>query len=186
MKYLIVGLGNPGPKYENTRHNIGFKVADALVQHLEGSFKPSNFGELAEVKTKGRRLLVLKPNTFMNLSGSAVKFWMQKESIPIEKVLILTDDINIDFGIIRLRGKGSDGGHNGIRDIIDKLQGSQFPRMRLGLGSNFSKGRQVDYVLGDWSGDEIKALPEFIDRARDAVISFCSIGLAHTMSQFNG
>lgn len=186
MKFLIVGLGNPGPKYEDTRHNIGFKAADALVSHLSGTFKPSNFGDLAELKTRGRKLLVLKPNTFMNLSGNAVKFWLQKEGIPVDKLLVLTDDINLDFGVLRLRGKGSDGGHNGISDIIAKLNSTQFPRLRIGLGNDFSKGRQVDYVLGEWSEEELKVLPELIERARDAAISFCSIGLAHTMSKFNG
>ncbi len=186
MKYLIAGLGNPGDQYINTRHNIGFKAVEALVTSLEGSWAPSNFGDKAEVKTRGRKLIVIKPNTYMNLSGNAIRFWLQKENIPLAKLLVISDDINLDFGTIRIRGKGSDGGHNGLKDIIARLNTTQFCRMRLGVGSDFARGRQVDYVLGEWDREEQEALPDFLTKTAEAAISFCTIGLAHTMNKFNG
>jgi PTH1 family peptidyl-tRNA hydrolase len=150
MKYLIVGLGNPGPKYHNTRHNIGFKVLDAFVDETS-PFGVDKLGDVAKVKYKGRTLILLKPSTFMNLSGKAVNYWMQQEKIPLDRVLVITDDIALPFGKLRMKGKGSDGGHNGLKDIIATTGTNVFTRLRFGVGSEFSAGRQVDYVLGEWN-----------------------------------
>ena len=154
MKYLITGLGNIGYEYENTRHNIGFDAVDFLCKNLEGTWRQDTHGDLAEVKFKGRTLILLKPNTYMNLSGKAIRYWMQKEKIPVEQTMVILDDLNLDFGKIRIRASGSDGGHNGLKNIQELLGGNVYPRMRLGIGSNFSKGKQVNFVLGKWSEDE--------------------------------
>ena len=184
MKYLVVGLGNMGAEYDNTRHNIGFDVVDALAKEKEVAFKNDKLGDIAKVKYKGRTIILLKPSTYMNLSGKAVNYWMQKEKILPENLLIVVDDLNIDFGKIKLKGKGSDGGHNGIKHI-NQIIGSKYARLRFGIGSNFSKGRQVDFVLGEWSGEETDKLSEYIKKATDAVKSFAAIGLSRTMNQFN-
>lgn len=186
MKYLIIGLGNPGVKYENTRHNIGFRVVEALAKEKEESFKAGRLGELATIKHKSRVLLLLKPNTFMNLSGQAVKYWMQKEKIPIENILVILDDIALPFGKIRLKGKGSDGGHNGLKSIQALLNNTNYARLRFGVGSDFYPGQQADYVLGEWPSVDSKRLPERIDAAQDCVLDFVSIGLAMTMTKHNG
>ena len=186
MKYLIIGLGNPGAKYENTRHNIGFRVVGALAKEKEEAFKTGRLGELATIKHKSRVLLLLKPNTFMNLSGQAVKYWMQKEKIPIENILVILDDIALPFGKIRLKGKGSDGGHNGLKSIQELLASTNYARLRFGVGSDFNPGQQADYVLGDWPAEDAKILPERIEAAKACVLDFVSIGLGLTMTKHNG
>lgn len=186
MKYLIVGLGNKGAEYENTRHNIGFKVADKIAETLDVSFNTTNFGWMADGKYKGRRVLVLKPDTYMNLSGNAVKYWMQKENIPLENVLIITDDLALPFGTLRLKGKGSDAGHNGLKNINEVLQTQNYARLRFGISAEFSEGRQIDYVLGTWNEEEMEKLAERIEKFSKACLSFVFAGISNTMSAFNG
>jgi PTH1 family peptidyl-tRNA hydrolase len=186
MKYLIIGLGNPGPKYENTRHNIGFRVLESLALEKEEKFKSVRYGEVAVVKHKSRVLMLLKPDTFMNLSGQAVRYWMQQEKIPIENILVITDDIALPFGKIRLKGKGSDGGHNGLKSIQNLLNSNQFARLRFGVGSHFHPGQQADYVLSEWPTVDVKHLPERITAAQAAILDFVSIGLQLTMTNHNG
>ena len=186
MKYLVVGLGNPGAQYAGTRHNIGFDILDALAKEKEVEFKVDRLSDKAELKFKGRNLILIKPTTYMNLSGKAVQYWLQKEKIPIDRVLIISDDIALPFGKLRLKGKGSDGGHNGLKDIQQVLQTSSYSRLRFGIGSEFSKGRQSDFVLGKWSDEESKFLPERINKSVDFIKSFSTIGLAMTMSALNG
>ncbi len=185
MKYLITGLGNPGLKYENTRHNIGFITLDALARASNVSFETMKLGEIAKAKFKGRTLILLKPNTFMNLSGKAVKYWMTKEKIAMENTLTITDDLAIPFGTVRMRTKGSDGGHNGLKDIQLKLESSKYPRIRFGVGSEFKRGSQIDYVLGEWTEEENNFLPDRIDHMVNMVQAFTTIGAAQTMSNFN-
>jgi len=185
-KYLIVGLGNIGAEYVNTRHNIGFKVVDRLAQQEGGSFETAKLGAMAEVKIKGRTLFLLKPNTYMNLSGKAIKYWLDKENIPIENLLVITDDLNLPFGTIRIKAKGSDGGHNGLKSTQQLLNTADYPRFRFGISDEFKKGQQVDYVLGEWSEEEKAKLSERLDTSSEAVKSFVLSGLANTMSSFNG
>lgn len=185
MKYLVVGLGNPGEKYENTRHNIGFKVLDHFLKDLEDPWKVEKLGWVSQVKFKGRVLFFLKPTTYMNLSGKAVNYWMQKEKIPLENILVVTDDIALPFGKLRLKGKGSDGGHNGLRDIIATLGAQNFARLRFGVGSEFTQGRQVDYVLGNWSSEENETIKERLEICAEIIKGFVSIGLQHTMNNWN-
>ena len=184
-KYLVVGLGNIGPEYDNTRHNIGFQVLDRLADKKELSFSLNKLGATTSYKIKGRSILLLKPSTFMNRSGKAVHYWMEKEKIPQENLLIITDDINLPFGTLRLKTKGSDGGHNGLADIQNTLQTNQYNRLRFGLGSDFPKGRQVDYVLGNWNEEEEKLLPERLDRCGALINSFVLQGINTTMNEFN-
>jgi PTH1 family peptidyl-tRNA hydrolase len=185
-KFLIAGLGNIGPKYENTRHNIGFKVLDALAKEEKISWETVKLGDITTHKKKGRTLILLKPSTYMNLSGKAVKYWMDKENIPIENVLIVTDDLNLEFGTFRLKGKGSSGGHNGLKDIQETLNTGKYPRFRFGISDAFSKGRQVDYVLGEWTAQEESQLIERIPNSIAAIESFALAGLSNTMNTFNG
>lgn len=185
MKYLVIGLGNVGVEYDFTRHNIGFEVLDELAKAKEVSFSTERLGDVAKVKHKGRTFILLKPSTFMNLSGKAVRYWMEKENIGIENILVIVDDLNIDFGKLRLRGKGSDGGHNGLKDINEKLGQNNYARLRFGIGDTFNKGKQVNYVLGKWSDEEAEKLPELTEKAGKAILSFGLIGLARTMSDFN-
>lgn len=185
MKFLIIGLGNPGAQYEQTRHNIGFLVVDKLVSDLGGKFTSSKLADVAEVKLKGRILVVIKPTTFMNLSGKALNYWMQQEKIQRENILVITDDISLPFGKIRMKGKGSDGGHNGLKDIQAVLNSQEYARLRFGVGNDFPKGRQSDYVLGTWHSEELEALTERIDVASEAVKSFATIGLNLAMTQWN-
>lgn len=185
-KFLIVGLGNIGAEYVNTRHNIGFKVVDHFAKKENISFQTSKLGDLAEFKIKGRTLLLLKPNTYMNLSGKAVKFWMEKENIEKENILIITDDLNLSFGTIRIKAKGSDGGHNGLKSIQSLLNTTEYPRFRFGISDEFKKGRQVDYVLGEWNEDEKVKLQERLDKSVEVILSFALAGLANTMNEFNG
>ncbi len=185
MKFLIVGLGNPGVEYAETRHNIGFKVLDTLAAVSNAVFTPGRYGDTATVRHRGHTLVLMKPQTYMNLSGKAVRYWMQAEKVPIENVLVVVDDIALPFGKLRIRAKGSDGGHNGLHDIIWTLEADDFPRMRFGVGGDFPRGMQVDYVLGQWSNEEKKTLPEKIDNAVKAIQSFAAVGIERTMNTFN-
>lgn len=181
MKFLIVGLGNPGPKYENTRHNIGFRV----LEHLSEDWSSCSHGHMARLKHRGKQLFLLKPDTFMNLSGKAVRYWMQKENIAKENVLVVVDDLHLDFADLRLRGKGSDAGHNGLKSIDQLTGGNNYARLRCGIGRDFHPGQQADYVLGEWTTDERKGLPDLIKKAGETVLSFAGHGLQNTMSKFN-
>lgn len=185
MKFLIVGLGNPGEQYAQTRHNVGFKVLDLLAQELGSSFTLDKAAFKAEAKYKGRQLVLIKPITYMNLSGKAVNYWLQTEKIPIQNLLVITDDIALPFGTIRLKGKGSDGGHNGLKDIQALLKTQEYARLRFGVGSDFSKGRQADYVLGEWKNEELLALPERLQTAVSATQSFIFEGLGLAMTNWN-
>ncbi|WP_370390108.1 aminoacyl-tRNA hydrolase [uncultured Winogradskyella sp.] len=185
-KYLIVGLGNIGAEYANTRHNVGFKVLDHFIADEDTQFETVKLGDIAKVRVKGRTIILLKPSTYMNLSGKAVRHWLTKEKIPIENLLIVTDDLNLPFGTLRLKTKGSDGGHNGLKDIQDKLQTTKYNRFRFGISDSFSKGKQVDYVLGEWNEDEAAKLPERLDRSKEAIISFVLSGISETMNRYNG
>ena len=185
-KFLIVGLGNIGSKYENTRHNIGFKIVDEVAEEHKATFETDKLGDVANFRFKGRTFVLLKPSTFMNLSGKSVKYWMQKEKIPVENILIVTDDVNIDFGTIRLKAKGSAGGHNGLKDIQEKLNTQQYARFRFGVGGNYSKGRQVDFVLGEWNKEETSQLIERLPTSAKVITAFGTDGLANTMNTFNG
>jgi len=185
-KYLVVGLGNIGEAYLETRHNIGFKIVDALAKQHETPFQTAKLGAVATVKIKGRSVLLLKPSTYMNRSGKAIKYWIEKENIPLENLLVITDDINLSFGTLRLKTKGSDGGHNGLKDIQNSLQTSTYNRFRFGVGANFSKGKQIDYVLGTWVTDEIASLPERFETSVQLITTFVFAGVKNTMNQFNG
>ena len=186
MKYLIVGLGNPGIEYENTRHNVGFRVLDKVAGELAATFELDRAAFVSYAKYKGRTLVLIKPITFMNLSGKAVNYWMQKEGVSIENVLVITDDLALPFGKLRMKGSGSDGGHNGLKDIQATLGTNAYSRLRFGVGSNFPKGRQSDYVLGKWEKEEELALPERLLTANSFVLSFCTAGLQLTMTAWNG
>lgn len=185
-KYLIAGLGNIGAEYANTRHNIGFKVLDYLAKKEDLNFATAKLGAMAEFKLKGRTLFLLKPNTYMNLSGKAIKYWKEKENIPAENILIITDDLNLPFGTIRIKTKGSDGGHNGLKSIQQLLNTTEYPRFRFGISDEFKKGQQVNYVLGEWDEEEQEKLSERLDVASEAIKSFALAGLNNTMSTFNG
>lgn len=185
-KFLVVGLGNIGPKYVETRHNIGFKVLDFLAEQEDFTFEDAKLGAVATFKHKGKSVICLKPSTYMNLSGKAVKYWMDKEGIPLDNILVITDDINLPFGTIRLKTKGSDGGHNGLKDIQNVLQTVQYNRFRFGVGADFGKGKQVDYVLGEWNEEEMKIMPERLKIATELIRSFVFAGVKNTMNQFNG
>jgi PTH1 family peptidyl-tRNA hydrolase len=186
MKYLIIGLGNPGYKYEETRHNIGFKVVEAFAKECDTSFEVKKLGELAQAKYKGRQILLLKPNTFMNLSGKAVNYWMQTEKIPIENILVITDDLALPFGKLRMKGKGSSGGHNGLKDIQAVLNSTEYARLRFGVGDEFKPGQQVDYVLGEWNAHEKETLEDRIKTATEFIKGFSTIGIGLTMTNWNG
>jgi len=186
MKYLIVGIGNKGKEYAETRHNIGFKVAEKIAEKIEAPFKSSNFGLLAEGKYKGRKVFILKPDTYVNLSGNAVKFWMQKENIPLENILIITDDLALPFGSLRMKMKGSDAGHNGLKSIQAQLNTQNYTRLRFGISADFAEGRQADYVLGQWNQEEKEKLSERIEKFSQAALSFVFAGVQNTMTAFNG
>lgn len=185
-KFLIIGLGNIGSEYVNTRHNIGFKVVDFLATQENTSFATAKLGDIAEIKIKGRTIILLKPNTYMNLSGKAVKYWMEKEKIEKENILVITDDLNLEFGTIRIKPKGSDGGHNGLKNIQQLLNTTEYPRFRFGISDQFKKGKQVDYVLGEWNEEEKEKLKERLQVASEAIKSFALAGLNNTMNEFNG
>lgn len=185
MKYLIAGLGNIGDEYQNTRHNIGFTILDTLAGVSNIAFEDKRYGFVAQYKFKSRIFILLKPSTYMNRSGLAIDYWLKKEKIPIENLLILTDDIALPFGTIRIRPKGGDGGHNGLSNIIQVLGTSNFARVRFGIGNNFYSGQQVDYVLSDWTEEEQKELPEKSNTCIEIIKSFGTIGLELTMTSFN-
>lgn len=185
-KFLIVGLGNIGSEYANTRHNIGFKVLDYIANQEGISFQTVKMGEIAELKIKGRTLLLLKPNTYMNLSGKAVKYWLEKENIEKENMLVITDDLNLAFGTIRIKTKGSDGGHNGLKNIQLLLNSTEYPRFRFGISDAFKKGQQVNYVLGEWDAEEKEKLKERLEISSEIVKSFALAGLNNTMNTYNG
>jgi PTH1 family peptidyl-tRNA hydrolase len=185
MKYLIVGLGNIGAEYEHTRHNIGFDIADAFVEKHGGSFRNDRLADVAEVKWKGRTLVVIKPTTYMNLSGKAVKYWMDKEKVPLENILVLVDDLALPLEVIRLRAGGSDAGQNGLKSIQELLGTNQYPRLRFGIGNNFPRGRQVEFVLGKWNNEEWAIVMAKLGKCVELIESFASVGLPRTMNIFN-
>jgi PTH1 family peptidyl-tRNA hydrolase len=186
MKYLIAGLGNIGSEYEGTRHNIGFDVLDFLAEENNGKWKTETLGDVCEIKHKGRTLCLLKPSTYMNRSGKAINHWMTKKKINRDKILIVVDDLHMDLGKLRMRAKGSDGGHNGLKDIQQVLGGTNYPRLKLGIGNDFHSGQQVDFVLGKWQNDEKEKVRELISKAAEAIKSFASIGMKFTMEKYNG
>ncbi len=185
MKYLIAGLGNIGAEYVNTRHNIGFDVADVLIHDLKGEVNVEKLASLSRLKYRGRTLVVIKPTTFMNLSGKSIKYWLEKEKIPKENLLVILDDIALPTGSLRMKPKGGDAGHNGLTDIIEKLGTNAFTRLRIGVGNNFPRGRQVDYVLGQWTKSEEKLMLPRIDIAVEMVKSFTTVGTQRTMGAYN-
>lgn len=185
-KFLIVGLGNIGSEYANTRHNIGFRVLDHLAKEEALKFETRRLGDVTTYKFKGRTFILLKPSTYMNLSGKAVRHWMNTEKVPLDNVLVITDDINLDFGTIRVKAKGSDGGHNGLKSIQTELNTTKYNRFRFGIGDHFSKGKQVDYVLGEWSADEEAQMIERLDKSCELIRSFGTAGLSNTMNTYNG
>ncbi len=186
MKYLVVGLGNVGPEYRDTRHNIGFRVLDALARASNAFFEEERFGARAEIRIKGRTVILLKPNTYMNLSGNAVAYWVEREKIALEDLLVVVDDLAIPFATLRLRGKGGTGGHNGLKNITEMLGTEEYPRLRCGIGSNFERGEQIDFVLSDWSEEEAEQLPSILSSAVEIIRSFVMQGLVRTMTLYNG
>ena len=185
MKYLIVGLGNIGEEYRNTRHNIGFVIADALAASGELVFAPVRYGAMAQMKYRGRLLMILKPSTYMNLSGKAVKYWMDKENIPLENLLVISDDIDLNMGILRMKAKGSGGSHNGLNNIIEYLETTNFPRLRFGIGRNFAAGQQIHFVLGQWEPEEETVVNERKNTAVEMIKSFIMAGIGDTMTRYN-
>lgn len=185
MKYLIVGLGNIGEEYRHTRHNIGFDVADAFVKKHEGRFELDRLADVATVKWKGKSFVVIKPTTYMNLSGKAVKYWMDKEKIPVENVLVIVDELALPLTTNRLRAGGSDAGHNGLKSIQELIGTNQYPRLRFGIGSDFPKGKQVDFVLGKWTAKEEPVVLQKIDSCVEEIESFAAAGLSRTMNTYN-
>ena len=185
MKYLIVGLGNIGDEYRNTRHNIGFNILDAFAGASNISFSDKRYAYMAEASFKGRKFILIKPTTFVNLSGKAVNYWLQKENIPLENLLVIVDDLALPFGTFRMRAKGGDGGHNGLLDISSVLGTQEYVRLRFGIGNNFRTGAQVDYVLGQWSADELKEMPAKLETSVEIIRSFAFVGLGETMTRYN-
>lgn len=185
-KFLIVGLGNIGEKYRDTRHNIGFKILDKLAEKETISFETKKLGDLARFRYKGRTFILLKPNTYMNLSGKAVKYWQTIEKIPLENIFVITDDLNLPYGTIRIKGQGSAGGHNGLTNINEVMQTQNYARLRFGIGNEYNKGNQIDHVLGNWDATELETLDERVEKSTKAIPSFALAGLANTMNTFNG
>lgn len=186
-KFLIAGLGNIGEEYENTRHNIGFKIVDACAKKWNATFdNRRRYASVAECSLKGRSIILIKPSTYVNLSGKAVRYWLTEEKIPLQNLLVLIDDLALPFGSLRMKGSGSDGGHNGLKNIQEVLNTNNYSRLRFGIENNFAKGGQVDYVLGHWTQEEEAKLPERIDKAVEAIEAFCLIGLARAMNAYNG
>ncbi len=185
MKYLIAGLGNIGEEYQHTRHNIGFKVLDAIAGASNITFKDKRYGFVTELKYKSRILILLKPSTYVNLSGRAVNYWLQKEKIPIENLMVISDDLALPFGKLRLKSKGSAGGHNGLESINVTLGRQDYARLRFGIGNDYFPGQQVNYVLGEWSEEEEKLLPERINVSKEIILSFSTLGIERTMNLFN-
>ena len=185
MNFLIVGLGNIGAKYESTRHNIGFKALDFVAEQSSAFFTEKRYGYISSFKFKGKNIYLLKPNTFMNLSGSAVRYWLTKLKIDIKNLLVVTDDLNLEVGNLRMKKNGSDGGHNGLKNIQQTLSTNQYPRLRIGVGNNFPKGKQIDYVLGKWTEEEHSILDQKMEIIKDMVLSFCFAGIDNTMNKYN-
>ena len=185
MKFLIAGLGNPGPKYELTRHNFGFLVLDQLADKTGSAFLADRHAEKAEFKYKGKSIHLIKPTTFMNLSGKAIAYWLQQLKIEKQNLLVVVDDIALPFGTLRMRTKGSSAGHDGLKDIEATLNGQDYARLRLGVGDTFHKGQQVDYVLSNFTQDEFNAIPPIIEKANDMILAFCTIGSERAMAQYN-
>ncbi len=185
MKYLIAGLGNIGPEYEITRHNVGFLILDRIADNRKLNFSTSRYADKGELKFKGRQLHFIKPNTYMNLSGKAIAYWLQELKIPKENLLVVVDDIALPFGTLRMRPKGSAAGHNGLTNIEELTGGQDYPRLRFGVGNNFSRGQQVDFVLSNFNKEEIETLPALMDKAEEMILSFCTIGINRTMSLYN-
>lgn len=185
-KFLIVGLGNIGSEYKGTRHNVGFLVLDQIAANFETSFDIKKLGAIAEFQSKGKKIILLKPSTFMNRSGKAVRYWMLKERIPIQNLLVVTDDLHLNFGMLRMRKKGSDGGHNGLKDIQAQLNTTNYPRLRFGIGNHFGKGNQIHFVLDTWSKEELTYLEHHIKRACEATLSFATQGISNAMNAYNG
>ena len=185
MKFLIVGLGNIGAKYESSRHNIGFKALDFIAEQSNAFFTEEKYGDISSFKYKGKNIYLLKPNTFMNLSGLAVRYWLTKLKIDVKNLLVVTDDLNLDVGNLRMKKNGSDGGHNGLKDIQQTLSSNQYPRLRIGVGNNFPKGKQIDYVLGEWTEEEDLVLNQKMKIINEMVLSFCFAGIENTMNDFN-
>ena len=186
MKYLIVGLGNIGDEYRDTRHNIGFKMLDAFAEASNIAFEDKRYGFVAHCRVKNAEIVLLKPSTYMNLSGNAIQYWLQQEKIPVENMLVLVDDLNLPFGSIRMRKQGSNGGHNGLGHIQQVLGTQNYARLRFGIGNEFTKGRQVNFVLGQWTDEEEKILPERLKIVCEIIPSFCLQGMDRTMNLFNG
>src|SRR5699024_3576903 len=185
MKYLIVGLGNIGSKYEHTRHNAGFEVLDKYAEKNDLTFAASRLADVTTAKYRGRNLILIKPNTFINLSGKAVKYWMEKEKIPLERILVIVDDLALPIDTLRLRAKGSDAGHNGLKNIQQLLGNNRYPRLRFGIGNDFSKGKQIDFVLQRWNSDELPAIQKKIETSVEIIQSFVFAGVQNTMSKYN-
>ena len=184
-KFLVVGLGNIGEKYEHTRHNIGFDIVDQLAIKLNSTFSSAKYGKVLKTKYAGKQIVLLKPNTFMNLSGKAVLYWLKKEKIDVSNLIIIVDDLNLDFGISRLRKSGSDGGHNGLKDISNSLNSSKFTRLRFGIGNNYKKEKQVDFVLSKWNIEESAKLKYHLDKNVEIILSSLKKGLEFTMNKYN-
>ena len=185
MKFLIVGLGNIGDEYRNTRHNIGFKVLDAFAEASNTAFSTERYGDIARMRLKNQQLILLKPSTYMNLSGNAVKYWKDKEGVELENILVIVDDLALPFGAIRIKGRGSDAGHNGLKNIAQMLQTDLYPRLRFGIGNDFPRGGQIDYVLGSFTLDQRQSLPTRIGIAVDAIKEFCLAGINNAMNTYN-
>ena len=185
MKYLIVGLGNIGDEYRNTRHNIGFKILDAFAEASNISFSTERYGDIARVRVKNKQLILLKPSTYMNLSGNAVRYWMNKENISPENLLVVCDDLSLPFGKLRIKPSGSDAGHNGLKNIASVLCSQAYARLRFGIGNEFPKGGQVDYVLGHFTDEDLQTMDDRVNVACEAIKSFCLAGITLTMNQFN-
>ncbi len=185
MKYLIVGLGNIGSEYTATRHNAGFRIADALAESADATFNTERYGDIARMRVKNAQLIVLKPSTYMNLSGNAVRYWKDKEGIELENILVIVDDCALPFGAIRIKPRGSDAGHNGLKNIAQMLGTQDYARLRFGIGNDFPRGTQIDYVLGHFTAEEEKLMPERINIAVDAVKTFCLAGIQTAMNTYN-
>ncbi len=185
MKLLVFGLGNPGAEYAGTRHNIGFQILDHMAGEKGVRFERTRHADRAEIKVKGRQILLFKPTTYMNHSGKAVHYWKQEEEVDLDRILVVTDDVALPFGKLRLRAKGGPGGHNGLTDIIDRSGSSTFPRLRFGIGNDYPKGKQVEYVLGEWTSEQKEALPERLERASKIIRQVPFLGLKRTMSEYN-
>lgn len=185
MKFLIAGLGNIGAEYDGTRHNIGFDIADVLVMKNNQAFRQDRLAHVAELKWKGKQLVVIKPTTYMNLSGKAVKYWMDKEKVPLEQILVIIDELALPLGTLRMKGSGSDGGHNGLKSVQESLQTTQYPRLRFGVGNDFPKGMQVEYVLGKWTKEQFPIVKEKVLTSVEMIESFVFRGIQQTMTQYN-